>query len=146
MISCGDMKTYEAGPELESVLARHGISDCTDTSYRARDKKKFKTSLSSGKAVRFNHINIEVDQRRQPRVDSKITLTEQDLIALLFFFKANSVDFAYTVPFNRFTFDGVNEGIETLRSRLEMYQKLESAKREVIKLERILKIYDDIKI
>ncbi|MCE7038969.1 hypothetical protein [Dyadobacter sp. CY312] len=140
------MKTYKAGPELETVLARHGILEFTSKSPGNPYKRKFKTSLSSSKVIRYDHINIEIDQKGHHGTDSRITLTEQDMKALLFFFKANSVDFAFAVPFNKFTFQGVTKAIETLRSRLEMYRELESAKRDVVKLERILRIYDDIEI
>lgn len=140
------MKTFKADTELESVLARHGILDYTDQDYKARGKKKFKFSKSASKAVRFDHITIKVDQKGHPSADSKITLSEQDMLALLFFFKANSVDFSYAVPSNKFSFQGVAKAIETLRSRLEMYRELDSAKRELAKLERILRIYDDIEI
>ena len=140
-----DMKVYEAGAELENILKQYGFAEFTEKVNNAIGKKKFKKSLSSNKAIQFNHQNIDIFQN-SIKVDSKLLLTEKDLQAVLYFFKVSSVEFSFVVPSKEFTIQKVHDGIDNLRKRMRIYQNIEKAKKDVIKIESTLDVYDSIQI
>jgi len=139
------MKTYEAGEELENILIQNGFSEFTERVNKAKGEKRFKKRLSSNKAIQFHHRNIDIFQN-SIKVDSKLLLTEKDLQAVLYFFKVSSVEFSFVVPSKEFTIQKVHDGIDNLRKRLLIYQNIEKAKKDVIKIESRLDVYDSIQI
>lgn len=139
------MKNYQANEELTNILLSNGFQDLSSKEFKLKGKKSFKISKTSRKEIRFNYINIEVIDPYSI-MTSRITIDENELKALLFYFKLKSQQFKTFAYDGIFDFDKIIGQINNKREQLVTLEKFKAQQSTLNKLKRLFEIYDSITI
>ncbi|TYP96478.1 hypothetical protein C7447_10744 [Tenacibaculum adriaticum] len=135
---------FEANENLVKILLSNGFIDTTSGVDKTKGKRTFKLLKNSKKKIHFDNINIRVLNSNKG-FESKSVLSEEDLKAILLYFKLSSSDFKELNSDNILEFNEANERIKSLRREYLRLQATDGNLLRRVKLERIIELYDSFK-
>ncbi len=136
------MKIYKADNELADKLFKQGLIEVTSENNKTKgDIRSFKTSRASHKVIWFDY-GIKIT-RSNTVFWSKQEISEEDIKAILFYFKAKAEWYRQFYSFDFFNFDEFQERLLAIRKELEgSNANLHILKRKL--KQQIIAFYDNI--
>ncbi len=139
------MKTYKADEELIKILKKNNFIETSSDIDIQKGKKRFKLSKRSKKLIHFDYINLVIYNGIHGQ-DEKLEMNENELKILMLYFKLNSADLKDITRDLPFKFDSAIKRFNNLKKELEDLKRLNFRKSRIVKLERIIQIYNETKL
>ena len=139
------MKNYKANEELIEILKKNGFIETSSEIEIKKGKKRFKLSKRAKKTIYFDYINIVIYDGKQGQED-KLSLSESELKILILYFKLNSSDLKEITKDLPFRYKFSIDVFEYLKEELSDLKRLNYRKPRIVKLERIIETYNQVKL
>ncbi len=136
---------YQANNDLAQILIKHGFIETTSPSAELRGMKSFKLSKLSHKGIYFDHINIGIKIKSQLiEIGSRISSNQLKLILL--YFKLSATELKEFSESGKFQIPMFEERLEQLYKELEDLKKFNINNKRQSKIEKILAVYESLKL
>ena len=139
------MKNFKANEELIEILTKNGFIETSSEVDIKKGKKRFKLSKRAKKTLYFDYINIVIHDGIHGQED-KLRLNESELKILILYFKLNSYDLKEITKDLPFRYKFSIDVFEYLKDELSDLKRLNHRKPRIAKLERIIEIYNQVKL
>jgi hypothetical protein len=139
------MKTYEANDQLIEILKKNDFIETSSEKDILKGKKKFKLSKTSRKSIFFDYINITIWEGAIGQ-ESFYNLNENELRVVILYFKLKSADLLELTRGLQFNIKKSIERLNELKEEIEDWKELGQRKARIGKLERIIRIYNEVAI
>ena len=139
------MKIYEANDELIEILKKNDFIETSSERDITKGKKSFKLSKKSRKSIFFDYINIIIWEGLIGQ-ESFYNLEENELRIVILYFKLKSTDLLELTRGLQFNIKKSIERLNELKDEIEDCKELGKRKARIGKLERIIRIYNQVSI
>lgn len=139
------MKTYKANDQLIEILKKNDFIETSSEKDILKGKKKFKLSKTSKKSIFFDYINITIWDGVIGQ-ESFYNINENELRIVILYFKLKSADLLELTRGLQFNIKKSIERLNELKEEIEDYKKFGKRKVRIEKLERIIRIYNEVAI
>jgi len=138
------MNEFTADTDLINILCGNGFIETTPLRDAAKGKREFRLKKTSPRYIYFDYINIRIfDGRYQ---DDKITLSRDDVKAMIFYFICDRQDYKVVRPDGDFKFSEMPSAIATARNQLRLKEEFPRMRIPEAKIRRALAVFDSISI
>jgi hypothetical protein len=138
------MTEYTADTDLINILCQNGFIETTPLLNAAKGKREFRLKKTSPRYIYFDYINIRVHDRTYQ--DEKVSLSGDDVKAMIFYFKCDRQDYKAIRPDGDFKFTEMGLAIAAARKELQLKEEFPRMRIAEAKIRRALAVFDSISI